>query len=251
MVCSHGDLMSRAVAFLKHARSVFVLTGAGISAESGVPTFRGTDGLWRNYSAEQLATPDAFQRDPRLVWEWYHWRQSVILKAEPNLAHQALVMLEQTVENFLLLTQNVDNLHRRAGSKNVLELHGNIFRARCSDCGKIVEYIFAQEEISGLPKCQCGALLRPDVIWFGETIPADVWHDALDFLSRADVAMICGTSGVVWPAAAIPGIACGQGVKTIEVNVESTAISSIVDVSIIGKAAEVLPDLLERLTAGN
>ena len=249
MVCSDSDLNCRAVAVLKYARSVFVLTGAGISAESGIPTFRGTDGLWRNYSAEQLATADAFQKDPRLIWDWYHWRQSVILKAEPNLAHHALVLLEQAVERFLLLTQNVDNLHRRAGSKNVLELHGNIFWARCSSCGRRAEHVSGEESTGDLPTCECGELLRPDVVWFGETIPADVWHASLDFLSHADVAIICGTSGVVWPAAAIPGIACGQGVKTIEVNVEPTAISSIVDVSITGKATEVLPDLLHRLTA--
>ena len=248
MVLSDNDLYCRAAALLKQARSVFVLTGAGISAESGVPTFRGKDGLWKNYSAEQLATPDAFQKDPRLVWEWYHWRQGVILNAQPNPAHHALVRLEQTAERFLLLTQNVDNLHRRAGSKNVLELHGNIFRMRCSNCGRRAELIFRQERIVDLPRCECGGLLRPDVVWFGEIIPADVWHVSLDFLGTADVAIVCGTSGVVWPAAAIPGIACEQGVKTIEVNTEPTAISSMVDVSIMGKAAEVLPDVLRRLT---
>jgi NAD-dependent deacetylase len=242
-----GDLMDQAAGLLKKARSLFVLTGAGISAESGVPTFRGTDGFWKNYSAEQLATPDAFAKNPRLVWEWYHWRQGLILKAEPNPGHHALVEIENRVERFLLLTQNVDDLHSRAGSKNILQLHGNIFRARCSSCGKEERRIGDKNASNRLPKCSCGGLLRPDVVWFGELIPSDVWRDSLKFLGGVDLALICGTSGVVWPAAAIPGIACERGIKTIEINLEPTAISSIVDVSIVGKTGEILPQLVSRL----
>jgi NAD-dependent deacetylase len=238
---------ARASKLLEGTRSLFVLTGAGISAESGVPTFRGENGLWRNYSAEQLATPEAFDRDPGLVWEWYHWRQSLIGKASPNPGHRVLAAFEERCERFLMLTQNVDNLHQRAGSKKVLELHGNIFRARCLNCGRKVEHGVTQEEHNALPRCECGGLLRPDVVWFGELIPADVWHDSLVFLESADVALICGTSGVVWPAAMIPNIACERGLKTIEINLEPTAISSIVDVSLIGKAGEILPRVLHLM----
>jgi NAD-dependent deacetylase len=241
------DLTGRAAALLQRARSVFVLTGAGVSAESGVPTFRGSEGLWKNYSAEQLATPDAFRRNPELVWEWYQWRQGLIRKAEPNPGHRALVEIEKRAERFLLLTQNVDDLHCRAGSRCVLQLHGSIFRTRCSVCGQTEEHV-DQDASQTLPKCGCGGLLRPDVVWFGEQIPSDVWNEALGFLGGADLAMICGTSGVVWPAAAIPGIACERGVSTIEVNLEPTAVSSVVDVSLVGKTGEILPELVRRMT---
>ncbi len=244
-------MTDEAVKILKSTKSLFVLTGAGISAASGIPTFRGKDGLWKNYSATELATPEAFERNPKLVWEWYHWRQGIILKARPNPAHYALVELEKKVERFLLLTQNVDNLHKVAGSKNVLELHGNIFRARCLGCGKIMPH---QVEINSngevgqkneLPHCSCGGLLRPDVVWFGEPIPQDVWEESIKFLTSADTALICGTSGVVFPAAAIPGIARDYGSKTIEINLEPTPISSIADVSIIGSADKILPEIVE------
>jgi NAD-dependent deacetylase len=240
-------LIDRAAGLLQRVRSVFVLTGAGVSAESGIPTFRGSEGLWKSYSAEQLATPDAFGRNPELVWEWYRWRQDLIRKAEPNPGHRALVEIEKRVEQFLLLTQNVDDLHYRAGSKCVRQLHGSIFRTRCSVCGQTGEHV-DQDASQTVPKCGCGALLRPDVVWFGEQIPSDVWNEALGFLGGADLAMICGTSGVVWPAAAIPGIACERGISTIEVNLEPTAVSSVVDVSLIGKAGEILPDLVRRVT---
>ncbi len=241
------ELHDQAAGLLRGGHSVFVLTGAGISAESGIPTFRGTDGLWKNYSAEQLATPEAFQRDPAMVWEWYHWRQSLIAKAEPNPGHRALVTLEQYYKRFLLLTQNVDNLHCRAGSRNVLELHGNIFRAFCPECGQKVEHGIDRRVIDALPRCECGGLLRPDVVWFGELIPADIWRASLTFLADADLALICGTSGVVWPAAMIPNIACERGLKTIEINLEKTAISGVVDVSIAGRTGEVLPELLRLM----
>lgn len=256
-------MITKAVEILKDAKSLFVLTGAGVSAESGIPTFRGADGLWKNYSATDLATPQAFERNPELIWGWYHWRQDIILKAKPNPAHYAVAELEKECDKFLLLTQNVDNLHRRAGSKNVLELHGNIFRARCLDCNKIFNQSpFLPPFIKGdrrrlnkmnrilqtkLPKCLCGGLLRPDVVWFGEPIPQDIWQASLEFLSNVGVALICGTSGVVWPAAAIPEIAKRNGAKTIEINLEPTPITSIVDVSIQGKAGEVLPEIISSI----
>ena len=238
-------MIEKAIEILKSAKSLFTLTGAGISAESGIPTFRGADGLWKNYSATDLATPQAFRKDPKMVWEWYHWRQGIISKAKPNPAHYALVALEKKMARFLLLTQNVDNLHPRAGSENVLELHGNIFRTRCLSCGEIADYQKPPETSSNaLPKCTCGGSLRPDVVWFGEAIPQDIWQNSLDFLRRADAALICGTSGIVWPAAAIPEIAQHSNTRTIEINLEPTPVSSIVDVSIQGKAGDVLPKIV-------
>jgi NAD-dependent deacetylase len=248
-MCEITRLLLEAVDILISTKSLFVLTGAGISAESGIPTFRGAQGLWKNYSAIELATPKAFKKNPGLVWEWYQWRQDIISKANPNPAHYAVVDLEKKMERFLLLTQNVDNLHRRAGTRNVLELHGNIFRTRCLSCGEIADYEKSPETKNNtLPKCICGGLLRPDVVWFGESIPHTIWQQSQDFLKEADTALICGTSGVVWPAAAIPEIARQSNIRTIEINLEPTPVSSIVDLSIKGKAGEVLPKIVTALT---
>ncbi len=251
------DQIKTAAALLARARSLFVLTGAGISAESKIPTFRGKDGLWKNYSATELATPEAFAKDPQLVWDWYRWRQEIIRNASPNPGHYALVELEKKFDDFMILTQNVDNLHQRAGSRKILELHGNIFKTRCLSCNKITDPQFSSplmgeekgegEKISDMLQCQCGGLLRPDVVWFGEPIPQDIWQTSMEFLSTADAALICGTSGVVWPAAAIPQIAKNNNAKIIEINLEPTPISSLVDTSIIGKSGEVLPAIVERL----
>ncbi|MDH4211728.1 MAG: NAD-dependent deacylase [candidate division WOR-3 bacterium] len=243
------ELCQRAVEILRGATSVFVMTGAGVSAESGIPTFRGTDGLWKNYSVQDLATPHAFKRDPGLVWDWYRWRQNIILKAQPNPAHYAIVELERMFERFLLLTQNVDNLHYRAGSRKVLEIHGNIFRVRCSECGKENPFTCIDESIHELPRCDCGGLLRPDVVWFGEAIPSRVWAESLDYLNTAQVAVFCGTSGVVWPAAAIPGLAKELRIRTIEINLEPTPFSRTVDVSIMTRAGETLPRIVNALSA--
>jgi NAD-dependent deacetylase len=247
MLVTRNLVIKKAVEILRNAKTIFVLTGAGISAESGVPTFRGQDGLWRNYSATDLATPEAFGRNPELVWEWYHWRQSIILGAKPNPAHYALVELEQRSERFLLLTQNVDGLHHGAGSKNILELHGNIFRAQCTGCGRIFDHrIEPGKKADNSPRCDCGHLLRPAVVWFGEPIPQDIWQRSLEFLGGADCAIICGTSNVVWPAAAIPEIAQRNRIKTIEINLEPTPISDFVDLSLLGKAGEILPALVPK-----
>lgn len=238
----------RAIEILSGASSIFVMTGAGVSAESGVPTFRGADGLWRKYAVQELATPDAFNRDPVLVWDWYRWRQDIILKAQPNAAHHAIVELENLFERFLLLTQNVDNLHLRAGSRNVLELHGNIFRARCCKCEKQVPHTRTFATPGTLPQCECSGLLRPDVVWFGEVIPSTVWIESVNFLNTADAALFCGTSGVVWPAAALPGMAKERGARTIEINLEPTPFSDIVDVSILARAGDALPEIVEGLS---
>lgn len=240
-------MLKKAIEIVKNAQSLFVLTGAGISAESGIPTFRGVDGLWKNYSVTDLATPEAFARDPKLVWEWYHWRQDIIRKAQPNAAHKALVHLEKKVKNFLLLTQNVDNLHRRAGSKNILELHGNIFRARCTTCGDMCDYgMKTSQSSSSFPTCPCGGFLRPDVVWFGESIPQDIWSTSLNFMNTADTILVCGTSGAVWPAAALPEMAKQKGARSIEVNLEPTPISMVVDVFLQGKAGDLLPEIATR-----
>lgn len=239
----------QAVDILRSAGSIFVMTGAGVSAESGVPTFRGTDGLWKNYSAHDLATPEAFKKNPVLVWGWYRWRQNIILKAQPNPAHYSIAEFERMYEHFLLLTQNVDDLHRRAGSCKILEIHGNIFRARCIDCGKEIPFICAHESPNELPRCVCGGLLRPGVVWFGEAIPSGVWVESLEYLNTAEVALFCGTSGMVWPAAALPGLARDLGLRTIEINLEPTPFSQIVDVSIMTKAGEILPRIVDALSA--
>lgn len=224
---------------LRQSNFVVSLTGAGISAESGVPTFRGEDGLWKNYRAEELATPYAFRANPQLVWEWYEWRREIIRKALPNSAHYTIVKIEQVVKNFLLITQNVDNLHRVAGSQKIIELHGNMFRNRCSSCGKIYQGIGPTPHP---PQCECGALLRPDVVWFGESIPqmGEVFANS----SRCDFMLVVGTSGIVEPAASLPFIAKQAGAFVLEVNLTSTSITPIADHSLFGRAGEILPNLM-------
>ncbi len=231
---------------LRDAERVTILTGAGISAESGVPTFRGEGGLWRSYRAEELATPEAFARDPKLVWEWYDYRRQLVSKAEPNAGHRALVELENLVPSFLLITQNVDNLHQRAGSRAVCELHGNLFRARCTAEGTTrADLPTPLSEIP--PVCECGALLRPDIVWFGESLPVDVLATAGREAHHSNVMFVVGTSAVVYPAAALPERAASGGAFVVEVNVDRTPISSMVDVTLLGSAADILPAILEAL----
>jgi len=232
---------------LVRSRFRAVLTGAGISAESGIPTFRGEDGLWRNYRAEQLATPEAFAAQPEIVWEWYRWRRSIISQAQPNAAHRALVELERLSPEFLLITQNVDNLHRRAGSESIVELHGNIFGERCSEEGVVVETEASADE--SLNRCSCGALLRPDVVWFGEMLPPEALERAFNAARRCDLMLVVGTSALVQPAASIPLIAKESGAYVVEINRDPTPISTLVDDSILGLAGEVLPQLIAHLSA--
>jgi NAD-dependent deacetylase len=228
---------------LSRAERVVVLTGAGVSAESGVPTFRGPEGLWRQYRAEDLATPEAFRRDPKLVWEWYDWRRQLIAKCEPNPAHHSIALLERDSPEFLLITQNVDGLHRRAGSVRMVELHGNLWRVRCLAEGTTAE-TFEVPLRSLPPRCACGELLRPDVVWFGEALPAEALQQAFEAAERCDVFLVVGTSAVVQPAGSLPMIARRRGAYVVEVNLEPTALTSSAHESHHGKAGEVLPRLL-------
>jgi NAD-dependent deacetylase len=235
--------MQQARDWLRGATSVAVLTGSGISAESGIPTFRGPGGLWKQFRPEQLATPDAFARDPRLVWEWYDWRRNRIAQAAPNAGHLALAELERHAKEFCLITQNVDDLHERAGNPSVLRLHGDIWTVRCTSC--LREEKDTRPSLPDLPPhCSCGGLLRPGVVWFGEALPADVWERAAQASSKADVFLVVGTSGVVYPAAGLIATAKSAGARIIEVNTEDTAQTSMVDCVLRGPAAELLPQLV-------
>jgi NAD-dependent deacetylase len=232
---------------LRAARRVAVLTGAGISAESGVPTFREAQtGLWARYNPEELATPEAFRHNPRLVWEWYAWRRERVRQAEPNPGHVALVEMERRIAGFTLITQNVDGLHRRAGSHQVLELHGNLFRAKCLDEDRPVESWLDSEEIP--PRCpRCGGLLRPDVVWFGEMLPTGVLRAAEQAAATAEVFFSIGTSALVYPAADLPFTALRAGAAVVEINPQPTPLSPQVTFSLNGPAGEMLPALVEQV----
>ncbi len=225
------------------AKKVAVLTGAGVSAESGVPTFRGADGLWKSFRAEELATPEAFRRDPKLIWEWYDWRRSLIAPLSPNAGHFAIAEMEKRFDDFLLITQNVDGLHEKAGSRKLLELHGNIWKTRCVDEHTVREN--RQTPLKELPPlCGCGAILRPHIVWFGESLEPAVIQKAIKTSQECDLFIVAGTSALVQPAASLAGMAKEAGAFVIEVNIEKTPISSIVDVSYRGKSGEILPQLV-------
>ncbi len=236
--------------YLQKDKRVVVLTGAGISAESGVPTFRGEDGLWKKFKPEELATFDAFISNPQLVWEWYEYRRKLISEVKPNPAHWSLVEMQSYFENFHLITQNVDGLHQKAGSKEVIELHGNIKRNKCIDCGqKLEELEFSSEEIP--PKCRCGGMLRPDVVWFGEMLPEEAIKKAFEFSSFCDLFFSIGTSAIVYPAASLPLIAKRAGAYLIEVNLERTELSSLADEVFLGKAGEIMPEIIDSMREVN
>ncbi|HPJ96964.1 MAG TPA: NAD-dependent deacylase [Syntrophales bacterium] len=228
---------------LAQAQKVVVLTGAGISAESGVPTFRGADGIWQHYRATDLATPEAFDRDPELVWSFYNWRRELISKVTENRAHQALVTLEQIVPDFTLVTQNVDGLHHRAGSINIIEVHGNLWRVQCTECARIV--VDMSVDMGKLPRCRaCGGVLRPDVVWFGESLDGRLLNRAEDAARTCDVMLVIGTSGIVYPVAFLPALAKGGGAFVVEINMEETAVSPGLDMTILGKAGDIVPLLV-------
>jgi NAD-dependent deacetylase len=229
--------------WLQQASSVAVLTGAGVSAESGVPTFRGNNGLWKQRRPEDLATPAAFARDPQLVWEWYDWRRSVLAEAKPNPGHYALADLEKRVANFTLITQNVDGLHELAGSSNVLRLHGSIWRVRCLACGQErFDRRIPFPEIP--PKCECSGTLRPGVVWFGEALPQDVWQAAENAARSAELFLVIGTSAVVYPAAGLAQIAKSSGARVVEINIAETQLSDQIDQFLQGPSGELLPQLI-------
>jgi NAD-dependent deacetylase len=237
------DDLVRAAALVAQARHVAVLTGAGVSAESGIPTFRGLGGLWQGRDPMSLATPEAFAADPALVWEFYNWRRDLVVRAEPNPAHHALAELARRVPRVTLLTQNVDRLHQRAGSQNVLELHGNLHEVRCVGCGQTFDKTGAT--LPALPRCEhCDALLRPGVVWFGEALPSGVWRAAEAAVLDADVLLVVGTSAVVYPAAGLIVFSRRGGAAVIEVNLEPTPLSGAVDVGLYGKAGEIVPKLV-------
>jgi NAD-dependent deacetylase len=229
--------------WLKSATSIAALTGAGISAESGLPTFRGPGGLWRQRRPEELARREAFAKDPKLIWEWYNWRRSVIAEAQPNPAHVALAKLEEQSPGFTLITQNVDGLHDRAGSRNIKKVHGDIWTVRCVDCGR--ERREPRASLDELPpRCECGGIERPGVVWFGESLPQDVWQEAEQAARAAQVMIVIGTSAVVYPAAGLVQIAQRAGAKIIEINIEETPISGSVDACLRGPASEIVPELV-------
>jgi NAD-dependent deacetylase len=237
--------LEQAREWIEQARAVAVLTGAGISAESGVPTFRGAGGLWRNFRPEDLATPGAFARDPKLVWEWYDWRRGIVARAQPNAGHYSLVELEKMKSNFRLITQNVDGLHDRAGSRRVTKLHGDIWTLRCTRCA--AEEYNTQVPLAPLPPvCRCGGMMRPGVVWFGEELPEQALADALEAARAADLFLVLGTSAVVYPAAALPGVAREHGARVIEINVEATELTRLADASLRGPTGELLPQLLAQ-----
>ncbi|MCB1158203.1 MAG: NAD-dependent deacylase [Leptospiraceae bacterium] len=234
---------------LKSAQRVAVLTGAGISSESGIPTFRGKGGYWKNYKAEELATPEAFNRDPALVWSWYGMRREVCHKAQPNPAHYILARMEEYYPNFLLITQNVDGLHRRAGNAKIVEIHGNIFHAKCKICDWKDEFleIPLKKEIPNCPVC--ASIIRPDIVWFGETYDDQKLIQSQSFLAKADCILVIGTSALISVPVRLAMFSIAQGAYSIELNPDSTSLSDRVDVSIRGKAGEILPEIWKDVQA--
>ena len=258
--------LARARALVAGADSLLVLTGAGVSAESGVPTFRGSGGLWKSFRAEELATPAAFARDPRLVWEWYAWRRELVAACVPNEAHHALARLAARRAGVTIATQNVDGLHARAGDggwrvgdadstpppalhppPGLLELHGSLFRVRCTRCAYAAHHAgpVHASAVESLPACpRCGALLRPGVVWFGESLDPQLLGAAMRAAERAAVCLVVGTSAVVQPAASLAAITHHAGGRVIEVNPEPTPLSALADVILRGPAADVVPQVV-------
>jgi NAD-dependent deacetylase len=235
---------------LRFAKKVVVLSGAGVSAESGIPTFRASDGLWEGHRIEDVATPAGFKRNPKLVWQFYNGRRENLRHAKPNPGHYALAKLEERfAENFTLVTQNVDGLHQVAGSNNVLEIHGSIRRTRCLGCGEIANKDL--EPLADQPECgPCGGRLRPDIVWFHEALPDDIWWIAQVAAGECDVLLVVGTSAVVYPAASLIPIAKqtnSPGATVIECNLTRTEATTLADIGLYGPSGQTLPALLARL----
>jgi NAD-dependent deacetylase len=243
-----STLIDRAALLLRSSERVAVLTGAGVSAESGLATFRGAGGLWEGHRVEDVATPFAFKRDPELVWRFYNMRREALARAEPNPGHVALVELERRkgVGNFALITQNVDGLHTAAGSSQVWELHGNIRRVRCTGCAAVSDR--GLEILPDLPRClDCGSLLRPDIVWFHEALPVEVWNCAERAARHCDCLIVAGTSAIVYPAAGLIEIAARAGASVIEINVEWTATTGQASIFLEGPTGRLLPELVKRM----
>lgn len=233
----------------RKAKTVAVITGAGMSRESGIPTFRGPDGLWKNFRPEQLATPEAFHRDPALVWEWYEWRRQIVLKAEPHAGHEVIAAMERYYPEFLLITQNVDGLHPRAGNRHMIEIHGSIHRARCSVCAH--RFDLQPEPLKELPlRCpKCQELARPDVVWFGESYEEENLRRSIDFLSGADLVWIIGSSGMVSVPVYLAGHASNSGAVLVDLNPEAAEFSRYCDITIRGAAGQELPEIWNQVVS--
>ena len=252
------DLLEEAARIVSESKFLICFTGAGISAESGIPTFRDSGGLWEKYRIEDVATPEAFHKNPRFVWEFYLERRKKIKEASPNPAHYALASLEKAFKEkdreFYVITQNIDNLHRIAGNENIIELHGNIWYTKCSNpnCSNSTPFyddrVNMDEYEEFPPRCEiCGSLLRPHVVWFGEPLPEDAINRAFNVSSMADAVIVIGTSGSVFPAAYVPYIVKEKGGSVIEVNVRRSSITHIADVFIMGKAGDIVPRIVEKV----
>ena len=235
------------LSLLHRTSKLAALTGAGVSQESGLRTFRDAQtGLWAQYKPEELASPEAFARDPKLIWDWYAWRREAVKAVRPNPGHYALVEIEKRVPGFTLITQNVDGLHRMAGNQNLLELHGNIQRVRCSDCYMIAETW--GDDTESVPLCEsCGGLLRPDVVWFGEALPRDQLEAAVEAARTCDVLFSIGTSGLVQRAASLAFASRNRGAVVVEINAESTPLTTKADCFFQGKSGDILPDLVKSV----
>jgi NAD-dependent deacetylase len=230
----------------RDAKRIGVLTGAGISAESGLATFRGEDGIWTKLNPLELASMDAFLKNPSRVWEWYEHRRNIMLNVEPNEAHFTLAAMEAAYPHFSISTQNIDGLHQRAGSRTVHELHGNIARSRCSECNTFVDDVELKKD-SIPPRCRCGGIIRPDVVWFGEMLPQDALEQAHEAARSADVYFSIGTSAVVYPAAQLPYEAAHHGAFVVEINLQPTDLTPHADSSLRGKAGQILPQLWQAV----
>lgn len=235
------------ISLLSRTSNLVALTGAGVSQESGLRTFRDSQsGLWAQYKPQDLASPQAFARDPKLVWDWYAWRREAIKGARPNAGHYALAEIEKKNPQFTLITQNVDGLHRMAGNQNILELHGNIQRVRCSECSRFADSW--DEDSETVPCCDhCDGLLRPDVVWFGESLPRDQLERAVEASRACDVYFSIGTSGVVQPAASLAHSAKSNGAIIVEINAETTPLTEKADFFLQGKSGEILPALVKAM----
>ena len=240
------DFLADLVNLLRQAKCIAVLTGAGVSQESGLRTFRDAQtGMWAQHKPEDLASPEAFARDPKLIWDWYAMRRARVGEVEPNPGHFALAEMEKMVPNFTLITQNVDGLHRKAGTTNLLELHGNLQRVRCSECNLVAK---TWEENLEVPRCaNCGGLLRPDVVWFGEPLPRAALESAVEAARACQVFFSIGTSGLVQPAAALAYAARNRGAVLVEVNLEPTPLTEKVDFFLQGRSGEILPELVSQV----